>query len=88
MTGMTAKTEGTEGTHIGIIMTAHEIFSWTRRKVEAWGDQQWKDDLGKSKNQQTRGYKEFEQFWGWMNASYRNRRWCEDQNVISCKLRF
>ena len=35
MTGMTAKTEGTEGTHIGIIMTAHEIFSWTRRKVEA-----------------------------------------------------
>lgn len=35
MTGMTAKTEGTEGTHRGIIMTAHEIFSWTRRKVEA-----------------------------------------------------
>ena len=85
---MTGMTEGTEGTYTGIIMIAHEIFSWTRRKVEAWGDQQWKDDLGKTKINRPEVTKSLNNFWRWMNASYRNRRWCEGQSVVSSKLRF
>lgn len=43
--------KGTEGTYTGMIMIAHEMLSWIRRKIEAWEDWQWKDDFKKIKDQ-------------------------------------